>query len=71
MSFLHDAWPYIAALIPFLGGLFVFYVIMRNIVESDRRERIAQRKWEAQHAEHRPGGDDSGDSADHHDPARP
>ncbi len=70
MSVLHAAWPYIAALIPFLGGLFVFYVIMRHIVESDRRERIAQRKWEAEH-EHRPGGADSGDSTDHRHPAQP
>lgn len=42
-------WPYIAALIPFLGGALIFYVIMRNMLEGDRNERIAMRRWEAEH----------------------
>ena len=42
-------WPYAAALIPFLGAAFIFYVIMKGVLEGDRRERIAQRKWDAEH----------------------
>lgn len=44
-------WPYAAALIPFLGAGLIFYVIMKGVLEGDRRERIAQRKWEAEHDE--------------------
>ena len=46
---MHEIWPYAAALIPFLGAAFMFYVIMKGVIESDRRERAAQRKWEAEH----------------------
>lgn len=46
-----QVWPYAAALIPFLGAGLIFYVIMKGVLEGDRRERIAQRKWEAEHAE--------------------
>ena len=55
--------PYLAALAPFLFAAFAFYVIMKNIVTSDRNERIAQRKWEAEHenADPRPA-DGSGNS---------
>lgn len=42
-------WPYVAALAPFLFAAFAFYVIIKNIVTSDRNERIAQRKWESEH----------------------
>lgn len=42
-------WPYLAALAPFLFAAFAFYVIIKNIVTSDRNERIAQRRWEAEH----------------------
>lgn len=48
MAILSDIWPYIAALIPTAGLLFLFWVIMKHIVEGDRRERAAQRKWEKQ-----------------------
>lgn len=41
--------PYIAALIPFLGGALMFYVIMKNILNSDRNERAARRRWEEEH----------------------
>jgi hypothetical protein len=42
-------WPYLAALAPFLFAALAFYVIIKNIVTSDRNERIAQRRWEAEH----------------------
>lgn len=46
---IHDVWPYAAALIPFLGAAFIFYMIMKGVLEGDRRERVAQRKWDAEH----------------------
>ncbi len=40
--------PYVAALLPTVAvGVFFFY-IMKYIVEGDRRERLAQSKWEAE-----------------------
>lgn len=39
-------WPYIATLLPSIGLLYLFYVIMKHILEGDRRERIAQAQWE-------------------------
>lgn len=46
---LSNLWPYIAALIPFLGGALIFYVIMKNMLEGDRNERIAMRRWDEEH----------------------
>jgi len=40
--------PYVLALVPTVGVAWLFYVIIKNILEGDRRERIAQAKWEAQ-----------------------
>jgi hypothetical protein len=40
-------WPVIAALIPTAGLLYLFIVLMKHIIEGDRRERAAQRQWEA------------------------
>lgn len=48
MSWWNDLWPIIAALIPSAGLLFLFYVIMKRIVEADRRERAAERQWRAE-----------------------
>jgi hypothetical protein len=44
------AMPYILALAPTIGMAILFYFIMKSIIEGDRRERIAQAKWEAEHA---------------------
>lgn len=38
-------WPIVAALLPTIGLAFMFYVIMKHILEADRRERAAQRAW--------------------------
>ena len=43
-------WPYAAALLPTTGLAYLFYVVMKHILEGDRRERAAQREWEAQQA---------------------
>lgn len=43
-----QVWPYIAALIPSAGVGFLFYVVMKNVIEGDRNERLAQARWEAE-----------------------
>lgn len=43
-------WPVLAALIPSIGMLFLGWVILKHILEGDRRERAAQREWEAEAA---------------------
>ena len=47
-SFLFDSWMVLAALIPSAGLLFLFWVILKHLVEGDRRERAALRRWEAE-----------------------
>ncbi|HON74916.1 MAG TPA: hypothetical protein PKZ38_11195 [Dermatophilaceae bacterium] len=42
--------PYVAALLPTIGVAFLFYYVMKYILEGDRRERLAQARWER--AEH-------------------
>ena len=43
-----EIWPYIAALIPPAGVGFLFYLVIKNMIEGDRRERLAHSKWEAE-----------------------
>ena len=40
-------WPYVAALVPTIVVAAFFYAIIKRIDEGDRRERQAQRQWEA------------------------
>ena len=42
-------WPAIETLIPSIGILGLFYLILRHIMEGDRRERVAQAQWEREH----------------------
>ena len=48
MGFLDSTWGIVAALLPSIGLLYLFWGIMKHILEGDRRERAAQRLWEAQ-----------------------
>ena len=48
MSTWDSAFPYIAALLPTVGVAFLFYFVIKYILEGDRRERLAQSKWEAE-----------------------
>ena len=43
-GFLYDGWMILAALLPSIGLLFLFWVILKHIVEGDRRERAALRE---------------------------
>lgn len=40
---LSELWGYVAALLPSIGLVFLFVVIVRHMIEGDRRERAAQR----------------------------
>ena len=42
------ALPYVLALVPTIGVGTLFYYVIKNILEGDRRERVAQAKWEAE-----------------------
>lgn len=42
------ALPYLLAVVPTIGVGTLFYYVMKNILEGDRRERLAQAKWEAE-----------------------
>lgn len=48
MELLEGAWGILAALLPTIGLLYLFWVVMKHILEGDRRERAAQRLWEAE-----------------------
>lgn len=41
-------WPIISTLIPSIGIGYLFYIIMKYILEGDRRERLAHSQWEAE-----------------------
>ena len=56
----------LAALIPSAGVGFLFWLVVKNMIEGDRKERLAHSQWEAatrsNAARGRPGhvGDNSG-----------
>lgn len=56
-------WPYIAALIPSAGVGFLFWLVIKNMIEGDRKERLAHSQWDAKQAEIDHAKDDSGHSA--------
>jgi hypothetical protein len=39
-------WPYLAALIPVAGMAWLFWLVMKSLVEADRSERRAHSQWE-------------------------
>ncbi|MCK0113712.1 lysyl-tRNA synthetase [Ornithinimicrobium sp. F0845] len=48
MALWDTIWPIMAALIPSVGLLLLFFFLMKRIVEADRRERAAERRWQAE-----------------------
>ena len=52
-----DFFKYVAALIPSTGVGFLFYLVVRAMLEGDRRERLALAKWDAAHPKPTSGGD--------------
>ena len=45
------AFPYVAALLPTVAVGTLFYFLIKTILEGDRRERLAQSKWEKEQRE--------------------
>lgn len=41
-------WPYLAAIVPTIVVATFFYFLMKNMLEGDRRERLAQSRFEAE-----------------------
>ena len=54
--------PYVLAIVPTVGVAALFYFVIKTILEGDRRERLAQAKWEAEHDRreqaHQPAADE-------------
>lgn len=50
MALWDTVWPILAALIPSAGLLLLFLFILKRIIEADRRERAAEREWDAERA---------------------
>jgi hypothetical protein len=46
--------PYVLAIVPTIGVGALFYFVIKSILEGDRRERLAQARWEAQEAQQAP-----------------
>ena len=44
-------WPYVAALIPSAGVGVLFWVVIKNMMEGDRKERLAHSQWDAAHTQ--------------------
>ena len=45
--------PYVAALLPTVAVGALFYFVIKAILEGDRRERLAQSKWEKEQEKER------------------
>ena len=43
----HSVLIALGALLPSAGVAFLFYVVIKAMLEGDRRERLAHSKWEA------------------------
>ena len=57
---MHSLWLAIAALLPTAGVAFLFYLVIKAMIEGDRRERLAHSQWEAQqdHRAEKPHSED-------------
>jgi hypothetical protein len=44
---LHSVLIALGALLPSAGVAFLFYVVIKSMLEGDRRERLAHSRWEA------------------------
>jgi len=41
-------WPYVAAIVPTILVATLFYFLIKSMLEGDRRERLAQSRFEAE-----------------------
>ena len=44
-----EIWPYIAGIVPTIVVATMFYFLIKSMLEGDRRERLAQSRFEAEH----------------------
>ena len=57
-----QAWAIVVAIVPSIGVGFLFYKVIRTIIESDRNERLAHSRWEAEQDGHRERIETTGDA---------
>ena len=43
-----EIWPYIAGIVPTIVVATMFYFLIKSMLEGDRRERLAQSRFEAE-----------------------
>jgi hypothetical protein len=43
-----EIWPYIAGIVPTILVATMFYFLIKSMIEGDRRERLAQSRFEAE-----------------------
>jgi len=53
---IQELWLVLAALLPTAGVAFLFYVVIKAMIEGDRRERRAHSQWLAEHDKEDPPG---------------
>lgn len=49
MDLLQAIYPYVAALLPTVGVAFLFYLVVKYMMEADREERKALARWNKEH----------------------
>ena len=59
---MNEAWLYVAALIPSAGVAFLFWLVIKNMIEGDRKERLAHSQWERDH-HNRASSEDNGSTS--------
>lgn len=53
------AWAVVVGIVPSIGVGYLFYRVMKAIIEGDRNERLAHSRWEAEQDRLRAGADES------------
>jgi hypothetical protein len=43
-----EIWPYVAGIVPTILVATMFYFLIKSMIEGDRRERLAQSRFEAE-----------------------
>lgn len=43
-----EIWPYVAGIVPTILVATLFYFLIKSMIEGDRRERLAQSRFEAE-----------------------
>jgi hypothetical protein len=61
---LHSVLIALGALLPSAGVAFLFYVVIKAMLEGDRNERLAHSKWEADQERSATSGQRSNNVAD-------